>query len=298
MLSTKTISVVLALEFGIAGILSVVALDLVAHDRVERRPGLNVNRWGYRGPATFHKTGGERRIAMVGGSVAFGFGLDDQDSLPRRLEMALNGREGHVPTSVVNLAEVGAGAGSYAQTLEDYAFLRPDVVLVYDGYASTYAEVRGGRRASLVFRRIGYVPILTDWLRGNVTGMQRPSSVPIDVSLADSPGDEAALTCDGMWSAYCAAMIATVDWGLTHEKGAIVVTPPFLSRRHEAQQQSLARLLRQRFGANARFMYVDLGTSVQLADIRQSSDGVHLTAGATIDLAGRLARAIDGFPAR
>jgi hypothetical protein len=290
-LTTRAIDAFLLCELACSAALGLAALDLFVHSRVALRTG--VNTWGYRGPATFHKTSNERRIAMVGGSAAFGVGVDSKESLPSQIELATQ-RAGHLETSVVNLAEVGAGAGSYIQTLEDYAYLQPDLVVVYDGYASAESGVRRGRHASAVFRRFGYAPILADWLRGNVASMQRP--VPIDASLNDNvPGDEAGLACNRTWSAYCEAMIETVAWGLVHTKGVIVVTPPYLSRRHEAQQESIASALRQQFGHDPRFVYVNLGPSVRLADKSQSLDGVHPTAGATRDLARRLSGAIDAF---
>src|SRR6202040_255683 len=97
------------------------------------------NPWGYQGPAKFRKNLDERRIALVGGSAAFGFGVGFEQSPPSIFQYTLTQewrpKYSGKPTTVVGLAEVGAGAGSYIATLQDYAYLDPDAICIYDGYA-------------------------------------------------------------------------------------------------------------------------------------------------------------------
>ena len=54
-------------------VLLLLAADLALHHRAERSAGLN--RYGYRGPVVGPKQAGEFRVAMVGGSTVFGYGV-------------------------------------------------------------------------------------------------------------------------------------------------------------------------------------------------------------------------------
>ncbi len=80
----------------------------------------------------------------------------------------------------------------------------------------------------------------------------------------------------------------TVDWGLSHGKPVVVVTPPYVSKKHELQQASLATVLRQRFGGDRRFFYENEGESIDLRNRTYSFDGVHLTAAGTERMASNL----------
>ena len=185
-------------------------------------------------------------------------------------------------TTVVSLAEVGAGAGTYVETLEDYAYLDPDAICLYDGYAPVNGDaVGGGRRASSVFRRTGYLPALA-----GPGALRLPAAVPIAPELRDDAAGD--VSCAGVSAAYCAAMVNAVDWSLAHGKHVVVVVPPYVSRRHELQQASLAAVLKQRFGGDKRFTYDNEGSSIDLRNRERSFDGVHLTAGGIEAIAGNL----------
>jgi hypothetical protein len=65
---------VAAIVLSVTGTMaSVFGLDLYLHHRFARGGGYNI--WGYRGPAVSAKRPDERRLVMLGGSVAFGFGV-------------------------------------------------------------------------------------------------------------------------------------------------------------------------------------------------------------------------------
>jgi hypothetical protein len=252
-----------------------VVLDIRARKDVEEHTGLNS--WGYRRQAVFHKESGESRVAIVGGSAALGFGLPAQFSLAPVLEVRLNQparvKRPNTFIRLVELAEPGAGASSYVQTLRDYAYLGADVICIYDGYAAVDdTPVDGGRRGSWIFRRSGYMPVLFSAARIKAGILV---DAPVAPTLRD--GGEVDMSCRGMSSTYCAAMADAVKWGLDHGKAVMVVTPPFVSRRHEAQQRSLADSLHARFGADSHFTYMDRGTTVDLQDQALSRDGQHLT---------------------
>ena len=142
---------------------ALVLTDLYLHRRAERSAGLN--RWGYRGPVVGRKQPGEVRIAVLGGSTAFGYGLPWQEAAPAVLEQILNSdRQGRPPVSVVNLAFNNEGAYSYRFTLDDYASLDYDVACLFDGYNDMAGDTSPNtalyRHDSAVFRLTGYYPIL------------------------------------------------------------------------------------------------------------------------------------------
>ena len=64
--------------------LLLLGVDLFLHKRAERSAGLN--RWGYRGPIVGSKQPGETRIAVLGGSTAFGYGVPWFEAAPAVLE--------------------------------------------------------------------------------------------------------------------------------------------------------------------------------------------------------------------
>jgi hypothetical protein len=279
-------ALVLAFVAVLAGYTAIatIMLDMRARKRIEHTAG--VNSFGYQGDAMFHKRSGERRIALVGGSAAFGVRTDNTNhELASKFQQALN--QGWRPqyrgelTTVVGLAEPGAGAASYLQTLEDYAYLNPEAICIYDGYAPVNGGAIPSRRDSATFRHIGYLPALA-----GPGAMPRTSSVAVDPSLRDdATGD---VSCHGSSAAYCAAMGDTVNWALAHGKNVAVITPPYISTRHRQQQESLAALLQQRFSGDKRFVYDNEGPAIDLRQSRWSTDGIHLTAAGIERLADNL----------
>ncbi|MFM8533458.1 MAG: SGNH/GDSL hydrolase family protein, partial [Acidimicrobiia bacterium] len=150
-------AVLLATTVTAAGLL---AVDIYLHGRYERSAGYNV--WGYRGPRVGVKRPGEYRIAVLGGSTAFGYGVSWDEAIPAQLEGMLAASTPGV--TVVNLAYNNEGAYSLRFTLEDYLWLHYDLAILYDGYndvALTPPDVNRQvfRRDSPVFRWTGYLPI-------------------------------------------------------------------------------------------------------------------------------------------
>src|SRR5262245_18524162 len=164
-LVTATLTIVVTIGVLLAG-------DLWAHRRAERTAG--VNRRGYRGAIVGAKRDGEWRLAMLGGSTVFGYGVFANESLPAQLEAALRGRG--LAASVVNLGFNSEGAYAFAPTIRDYAALAPDVVILYEGYNDLLPEDPNrflGRHGSLVFRTTGYFPILPVVLRDKADAVAR-----------------------------------------------------------------------------------------------------------------------------
>jgi hypothetical protein len=142
---------------------ALLAIDLLLHKRAERSAGLNM--WGYRGPRAGAKRAGEVRIAVLGGSTAFGYGLPWFEAAPAVLERHLNARLGGAhAVSVVNLGFNNEGAYAYRFALDDFRFLDYDVACLFDGYNDMFGDDAPNlavfRHRSPVFRLTGYYPIL------------------------------------------------------------------------------------------------------------------------------------------
>ena len=150
---------------AIGALLMLLVADLVLHHRAERSAGLN--RYGYRGPVAGRKQPGELRVAMLGGSTVFGYGVPWSESVPVLLEPQLEQRLGR-KVSVVNLGFNNEGAFAFAPNLEDFAYLDPDVIVLYEGYNDLPGDENVNRsvyrRDSAVYRLTGYFPILPLYL--------------------------------------------------------------------------------------------------------------------------------------
>jgi hypothetical protein len=263
--------------------LGAVLLDVRAHRLSEASFG--VNQWGYRGPIASTRDSAVR-IAVVGGGAAFGSSLSWTDTIPAQLQSALNQRRppstpGRRAARVDNLAEPAAGVRSYVPTLRRYHYLDPDVVCIYDGYDDPSSA--GIRSRSLIFRSAGYLPTASPRFEA-----PRPSIwIDRDVHANDDP------SCAAASSTYCAAMAETVRFVLGRGKAVVVATPPYVSPRHEQQQRSLAKILAQQFGADRRFLYVDLGKAIDLDDPEDSADAVYPTAAGARAIAETLVESVD-----
>src|SRR5262245_36108636 len=132
-----TAAVMLALVVMVGGLL---ALDLYAHSRVERSAGLN---WrGFRGPTVGRKLPGELRVAVLGGSTVFGYGVRWDETIPANLERLLNASRPERPARVVNLGLIGEGAAAFLTTLQDFEDLEFDIVCLYEGYNDLAGDQR------------------------------------------------------------------------------------------------------------------------------------------------------------
>ena len=105
----------------IACLVVLLAADIYLHHKYERTASVNV--WGYRGPTVGPKQPLETRIAVFGGSTAFGYGPDWDGSFPYLMEQRLNAltsRPGRFV--VVNLGYNNDGAFAFRPTMEDYEY--------------------------------------------------------------------------------------------------------------------------------------------------------------------------------
>jgi lysophospholipase L1-like esterase len=145
---------------------ALLATDIYLHRRFER--GVLFNVWGYRGPVVGRKRAGEYRVAVLGGSAAYGFGVTWEESMPAQLERRLVERDPRF--RVVNLAYNNEGAYSFTYTLQDYAYLKSDLIVLYEGYNDLMGDPDPRspndvpnrsvfRHESPIFRLTGYLPV-------------------------------------------------------------------------------------------------------------------------------------------
>lgn len=137
------------------------AADIYLHRKAERFSGVNI--WGYRGPSIGRKQPGEHRLVVIGGSTAFGYGVDWGKAYPAQLQDALRPRSRNgAPVTVVNLGFNAQGAYAFRYALEDYLWTNYDLAILAEGYndVGDAPNEYVGRRESPVFRLTGYYPIL------------------------------------------------------------------------------------------------------------------------------------------
>jgi len=269
-----------------------------------------INLWGYRGPAVGQKQPGEKRVVVLGGSTAWGFGLKAGQDFPGQLQQRFAERsrtEGSAPIRILNLASNSEGAYSFRYTLHDYDYLDYDVVLLYSGYNDLYQQnFYNFRHRSPVFIWTGYLPLLptltmdriSAWRKRSAkengpivfappgrndseTSKQTSKSLQKQMGPLTDSGQTASTitegTCPAEWQFYCQQIYDVTDLALKHGKRVLVVTEPYISNKHVEQQRALEAMLKQRFEGQAHLRYLNLGRAVDLQDRSLCWDGMHLT---------------------
>lgn len=295
-------------------LLVLLAVDTWVHYKFDEIAGLN--RRGYRGPIAGAKARDEYRIVVLGGSTAAGFGVATTEAFPAQLERALRANATR-PVSVVNLGANGEGAYGMRFTFDDYAALRPDLAILYEGYN----DLKGGsinryvpRHESVVFRMTGYFPLLPIVLHEKIMALRyggnleaayrgqktvfRPTAkdraVIAALTAAEALNDTLArevgsLSPDpaaapagqdldsAILDAYLDNMTSIVRAARARGVAVLVVTQPYKSDRHVQQQAALASRIASAFGSDPAVQYMNLGRAVDLSDRAVAWDKMHLT---------------------
>jgi lysophospholipase L1-like esterase len=270
---------------------------------LHRRHGINLS--GYRGPALGRKQPGEKRVAILGGSTTWGYGLRAGQDFPAQLQSHLE--QGQEPATssikVLNLGSNGEGAYSFKYTLKDYDYLDYDAVVLYSGYN----DLRGPnfyvfRHRSPVFGWTGYLPLLPALTVDKLTGWTQklfgrdkkvvfqppapsqnsPESLQSTVGATNdqnqkSAGNSSVVTVPAEWQFYCDQVSEAAEMALQRGKLVLIVTEPYFSDRHIAQQKALEAMIQMRFPNQPHLRYVNLGRTVDLRDKSLCWDGMHLT---------------------
>lgn len=203
------------------------------------------------------------------------------------------------------------------------------------GYGMTFDPTPGvenhylWRRQSPVFRLTGYFPVLPLVLRekamvmgagGNLDAAYRgrvtfkpglatrttAAALTDAAEMAESLGHQLGrLTAAPLlshapldtrsWAFYVDRVLTAVTYARERDVAVIVVTQPYISDAHVAQQQALADALAARFGRDAGVRYVNLGRTIQVSDHRLAYDGMHLVAGANRMIAEHLVPTVEAI---
>ena len=200
---TKTI---LATQAIILAMLLVVAADLYAHKRVEHVGGANI--WGYRGATARARVPGDKRVLWVGGTRAFGYGVDAEGTISHALEWNLTGWT-RKPVTVINAAAIGATAGDYDAIISEQLVVHPDVVVLYDDLGLAASRRRVSRFAHWFS---GYTPALPLVLQEKGIPLGRTLLDLESPQTAPSEGAYAALMLQAVTRARAAgAVLIAVD---------------------------------------------------------------------------------------
>jgi lysophospholipase L1-like esterase len=275
-----------------------------------------VNRAGYRGPALGRKQPGEQRVAILGGSTTWGFGLRVGQDFPAQLQGQL--AQGPAPAKssikVVNLGFNGDGAYSFKYALKDYDYLESDAVVLYSGYNDLGApNFHVFRHRSPVFGWTGYLPLLPEltvdklsvWkqrLMGDnekivfePPGLSQnsPDALPKQLGAVNSSNQKsaetsAAVTVPPEWQFYCNQVYEAAQMALQSGQRVLIVTEPYISDQHVAQQKVLEAMIQMRFPNQPHLRYLNLGSTVDLGDKSLCWDGMHLTEEGNRRIAGAL----------
>jgi lysophospholipase L1-like esterase len=314
------------LGFAIAAILLttlvmggvVLAGDLFLHYLGRNQIGLNV--WGYRGPSVGRKQGNEWRLAVLGESTAYGYGVRWDEAFPAYLQGMMNapGQHPSRPSTVVNLAFNNEGAHSFKFTLEDYAYLKADAVLLYSGYNDLGgANISVFRHLSPVFRITGYLPLFPmvfryqamiiraggdkdaaygqekTTFRPDITDRATAGALEAAADISDSlakqlekglpdttvdQGTKYGEPCTSRWAHYCGEIYQTIALARAQGKTVLMTTQPYFNDLHREQQRRLHEFLVAKFGNDPGVQFADLGDAIDLKDPALCYDRMHLTA--------------------
>jgi hypothetical protein len=283
---TRGLASALALEALLLAGIGVTALDMRAHSRVENLGGVNI--WGYRGPVLPAKRANEVRVAIVGGDLAFGWGVAPTETLApyvRRLvalEIEIPGAAGRNVTATTAGA-MGLAPAEYAGWLAHVAFLQSDVVcLVIDppdhaGSDNVFLPDRG----SLAFRRFGYSPILPLVLqeKGALVGSRAVRSAGVMLAAIDDRLSDRRAAANPAMSGidYLNAIDEAARAGLrVAAAGVVIVVPAPVGGA--ADFSPVAAELSSRFDRQRRVRVVDLGRDPRLRAASLRLDGFNLGA--------------------
>jgi hypothetical protein len=236
-MARRRLALVLVVEAAMLALLLSVAFDQYVHAHAQMQDG--VNAWGYRGPVARRRAYDETRIVMAGGTGAFQPGVALRDTVTERIRFRVEEwvTFDRGPVTAFNLGVVNLPRGGYADRLERYRYLKPDVICVYAELVPVTAPPPDG---GLLEKLSGYV-VVAPGLSAVDRALGRLVSNP-------APPDELA------------AIGEAVRAGLTMAP-VVVIVPPGDSHEHRA-----LRAVLERFRGEARLKIVTLTESSPAGD--------------------------------
>lgn len=283
----RDLAIVLAVEFLLIAALLVIALDVHLHRRFEVVAGLNM--WGYRGPVMPARQPRELRVEVVGGTLAFGWGVAADETFltfTRQFLSSVLNPPGSVSTHVtaVSVAGLGIAPQNYSNRLRHFSYLRPDIVcIVPDRPAGgRLTEHRGMPERSIVHAATGYVPILPLVLyeKGQVSGARPLNAVFRSagswLQRIDSRSDGRPATTPSPDS-YASAVLEAAAIARTLARGVVIVAPPYRAHERNGRYAALEEAVSRRFAHDANIRYIDPGERHEMDDERLWLDPADLS---------------------
>ena len=304
----KGIVASLALQAVVLGGLVAIALDMYAHKRVETVGGVNI--WGYRGPVMRQRAPNEIRIAVVGGELAFGWGVAEGETLApnvRRLVALEIDQRGQVlrPVEAVNLGAIGLPPRKYAAWIERFAYLRPDVVcLVVDPRRHETRRRPMPDRRSVVFAAFGYAPMLPLVLeeKGTIAGwsavrLAGTSLAAVDRALSHLGGGDAdtGAGAPDAPAAYVDAIVTAARTALNGGARVVVVAPTYSDGGDVVDHEQLSAAVSALERETGRIRFVDLGDEPGMYEDALRLDGFSFGAGGHATTAELVSPAVLGL---
>jgi hypothetical protein len=288
---SNRLRVALAVEAVLLLLVVMAAADLYAHKRTDMVAGRNI--WGYRGAVAHQREPGDIRFAVVGGTRAFGPGMPATWTaatvLQQEVMLAIDRPGGVVRHFIaLNLAQPSALAGSYASTIEHFAYLRPDGICLYDDLGVGGAPLL--EESSGLYARTGYLPALPLVLSEKKSPILKAAGAAlgrVDLALARPPHVRETDS-----RAYVAAMLHAIDVASQHARSVVVVLSPAESRLQSVNRAALRPALQSRLAASPRLRLVDLSGIPELVDPQQRLDGWNYGGDATAVAARAIAPAV------
>ncbi len=300
-LTFRRLAWILGIQMVVLAALGVIALDLYAHKHLENVGGVNM--WGYRGPVAHAKRPREVRIAVVGGTRAFGWGLTASgttaSSMNTRMMLVID-RPGTEPPPLVilNLGRPGDRVADYPATIAHYAPLQVDFICLYDDLGA--GDVRPNWIDSGVFALTGYMPMLPLALHekglafrfgsviqgyaGTPASPERPAFARAAGAVLEGAGDGLASIDRGIAriagrhpaahaaATYADQLQAAIDAAHRSARGVIVVLGPAESVE-QRENRAAVEGIKSQCAANRWCRFVDLGGVAKLLDPELRVDG-------------------------
>lgn len=248
------------------------------------------------------KAPNEIRIAVVGGDLAFGWGVAASETLAPNLrqQSALVVERSSRPVrrvTAVNLGAIGLPPRGYATRLEHYRYLQPDVACVYvDPPRAASGRAVLPQEDSVVFAATGYVPMLPLVLVDKGKSMRSPTieragrllqsldSVMYNALFSRRPPENASDPD---------AIEQTVRAALRIARGVVIIAPPYANDGGDVLPHlALVAMVTSKFHDEPRVRFVDLGDVSELADDGLRLDGFNFSAGGHAKVAEQVAPAV------
>jgi len=129
-LKTMAVGITISLSIFVGMLGFLVAFDMRLHRKFDKRAALNYR--GYRGEILGRKDEDEVRVGLFGGSVAMGYGVENENSISGFLQRFLDEARGTGKCAVVNLAATKEYKCAYFKTAySQFDYLDLDILIFY-----------------------------------------------------------------------------------------------------------------------------------------------------------------------